>query len=310
LSAQSSDPAEVVGYLTTLSNWNRWGSDDQAGTLNHLSPECRRAAAALVRAGRSISCSRVLAPGPTRHAGTEYLHKMNGSGEAAPERGVAFASDWFAIGFHGFVHTHLDSHAHAFWNGRMYNGVSSAMCTTREGALVGGVEPALGGIFGRGILVDAPALRGVDWLEPGESIHAEDLDDWLESRDVEVRTGDLLWVRTGRDAWERAGHDFDQGEDGSPGLDPDCLPWLHAHDISVVVSDVANDVRPSRVPGIPSPIHTVGLVAMGLWLVDNADLAELAHACQEFDSWEFLSILTPLALQGATGSPINPIAVF
>ena len=193
----------VIGYFDNLSNWGRWGSDDEAGTLNLITPERRIRALALARDGVSVSCSRMLAPRPSRWVGFEYTHRMNSSGEAAPEVGSGTASDWFGLSFHGYEHTHLDSHSHVFWNGQMYNGRSAALCTTARGALAGGVEPALGGILGRGLLIDGPQIRGREWLEPGEGLLPGELDAWLESRSLRAGPGDVLWVRTGRDVAQR-----------------------------------------------------------------------------------------------------------
>jgi kynurenine formamidase len=300
----------VIGYFDELSNWGRWGADDQAGTLNLITDDARARAAGLVREGVSVSCSRMLAPRPSRWVGFEYTHRMNSSGEAAPADGAGTASDWFGLSFHGFEHTHLDAHSHMFWNGQMYNGRSSELCTTARGALAGGVEPALGGIMSRGLLIDGPQVRGKEWLDPGEALYPDDLDRWLSDQSLEAQPGDVLWVRTGRDAAEQAGHGYDQHADGSPGLSPACLPWLRDKDISVLVSDIANDVRPSPYERLGSPIHIIGIVAMGMWLVDNAQLEPLLAECRRTGRYEFMSLIVPLALRRATGSPVNPVAVF
>jgi kynurenine formamidase len=301
--------AEFNRYLRDLSNWNRWGPDDDRGTLNLLTPDATVSASRLVQSGRAISCSRRLAPRPTTRPGSEYLHKMASSGEGAPAEGEGFGADWFAIGFHGYEHTHLDSHAHLFWNASMYNGVPASQCRTAEGALSGGVEAAFSGIAGRALLFDAPAARGVPHLHPGEAIRARELDEWFAAQSLVPRDGDMLWVRTGRDQVEEAGGSWDQGA-GSPGLDLDCLPWLHQHGISVLLSDVANEVRPSPVAGVSNPLHVIAIVAMGMWLVDNADLGALARECRAERRYAFFSLVTPLALRRATGSPVNPIAMF
>jgi kynurenine formamidase len=300
----------VLGYFASLSNWGRWGEEDDAGTLNLLTPERVARAASLVRDGVSISCSRFLAPRPSRYVGYEYVHRMNVSGESAPATGAGVATDWFGLSFHGYEHTHLDSHAHLFWNARMYNGRSASLCTTARGALVGGIEPAVNGILGRGIFFDAPLSRGRPWLQPGEAIGPGELETYFAERHVEPGSGDILWIRTGRDAAESAGQEYDQGADGSPGLSPACLPWLRAKDIALVMSDVATDVRPSPYPDIPDPVHMVAIVAMGLWLADNVNMAKLSEHCQRSQRNEFLSIVAPLALRRATGSPVNPLAVF
>jgi kynurenine formamidase len=301
---------EVIGYFKSLSNWGRWGTDDDAGTLNLITPERTAHATQLVTSGISISCSRTLAPRPSRWVGFEYVHRMNSSGEAAPPQGPGNATDWFGLSFHGYDHTHLDSHSHIFWDQRMYNGRSAKLVTTARGALAGGVEPAMKGIVGRGIFVDAPQLRNKDWLEPGEGILPDELDSWFQARKLAPEPGDTLWVRTGRDAAESSKQPYDQGADGSPGISAACLRWLREKDVAVLVTDVATDVRPSVYRRVPDPVHLVGIVAMGLWIVDNADMGALAATCASTGRYEFLSIIVPLALRRSTGSPVNPIAAF
>jgi kynurenine formamidase len=191
----------------------------------------------------------------------------------------------------------------------MYNGRDAALCTTARGALACGIEPAFEGVLGRGMLIDGPALRGKDWLDPGEALYPADLDAWLAQCGLEPRSGDVLWVRTGRGRLETTGRTYNIRSDGSPGLHASCLPWLREHDIAMLVSDVANDVFPSGYQ-LLDPIHLVGIVAMGLWLVDNAGMEKLSQVAAELGRYEFLSTVVPLALRRSTGSPVNPIAVF
>ena len=287
----------VIGYFDSLSNWGRWGSDDEAGTLNLITPERRIRALALARDGVSVSCSRMLAPRPSRWVGFEYTHRMNSSGEAAPEVGSGTASDWFGLSFHGYEHTHLDSHSHVFWNGQMYNGRSAALCTTARGALAGGVEPALGGI-----LRPRPAHRRPADPRPGMARTGRGAAPGRAGRVARISVAHRRARRRalGTDRARRgprAGHGYDQGDEGSPGLSAACLPWLREKDISMLISDVANDVRPSPYQQLPHPIHIIGIVAMGLWLVDNALLEPLLQECQRTGRYEFLSVVVPLALR-------------
>jgi kynurenine formamidase len=302
------DP-EFLRLLTSLSNWGRWGPTDELGTLNYLTPAQVAAAAAEVIDGITVGCGREFAQRATRRPGFGYLHMMQASGEDAPQFGRSWALDWIGMSLHGFEHTHLDTLGHTFWNGRMYNDQSASLCTTRAGALVGNLSPAYSGIVGRGILLDIPAALGKPWLEPGEAIYPDDLHRALHRQHTSVTPGAMLWVRTGRDAWETAGHDYEGGFDGSPGLHASCMTWIHENEIAVLVSDVATDVRPSPFEGVDGPCHVIGLVAMGLWLVDNAALGALATRCAELRRWSFQSIIAPLPLHNATGSPVNPIAV-
>ena len=300
--------ALVLEYIDQLSNWGRWGEDDVRGTLNLITPECLVAAGQLIRSGITVSCSRRIKPASDRRPGHEYLHFMLKSGETASESGFSAATDWFGMGVHGYDYTHLDAHAHVFWNGQMYNGRASNLCTTAQGARAGGVEPTFDGICGRGVLFDAPKHFGVDVLEPGFGIDHVQLDTWFDSLGLRMVPGDILFLRTGRtdtkpdsNSEARLGH--------FPGLRASCLPWLHEHDISVVVSDVITDVVPSGYE-IMLPIHVVGLVGMGMWLVDNAELSSLARLCQSLGRYAFHTSIAPLPLRNATGCPVNPIVTF
>jgi hypothetical protein len=71
-----------------------------------------------------------------------------------------------------------------------------------------------------------------------------------------------------------------------------------------------NDIHPPPYPAMGGSFHVVSLVGMGLWLIDNANLEDLARACAARRRWEFLLAVAPLRLRGVTGSPVNPIAVF
>lgn len=164
------------------------------------------------------------------------------------------------------------------------------------------------GILTRGVLVDVASARGVDWLDAGDAIDVDDLERWEAAHDVRIRAGDALLVRTG---WARRRRTLGPYPERKhrPGLGASVLPWLREHGVSVIASDAAHDAVPSGYTRIPMPIHTVGLVAMGLCLLDNADFEELAAACRERRRWTCLFIIAPLRWVNATGSPVNPIAV-
>jgi kynurenine formamidase len=301
--------ADVLRYFDTLSNWGRWGADDQAGTLNLITPEKRLGAARLIRNGVAISCSRTISHRREPDNLTPMLHHMVTSGEGAPTEGWGAAIDWVGMEFHGFGMTHIDSLAHIFWNGRMYNGQPASRVRTATGCDAGSVELACDGIVSRGVLLDIARAKSREWLEPGEPIFPEDLDSCETAQGVRVGPGDLLFVRTGRDRRRAAKGPLDVLREGYPGLHGSCLPWLRERDIAVLGSDMTQDVRPSGFANLTGPIHAVGIVAMGLWLVDNADLEKLAEACGSEGRWEFFMSIGALPLKRATGSPVNPIVV-
>jgi kynurenine formamidase len=237
------------------------------------------------------------------------LHLMKASGEGAAAVGASHASDWIGLAYHGFATTHIDALSHQFWNRRLYNDRPATDVTTRTGAGSGSVEPLARGLVGRGVLLDVPRALGRSWLEPGEGIGPDELDRIAATTGVAVGPGDILLVRTGRDARAAARGATDPLRDGSAGLTASCLPWLRAHDVAVLGSDVQADVmEPGGAPH-PMPVHAGALALLGLPLIDNLLLEDLASACAELDRWTFLLTIAPLALRRATGSPVNPIAL-
>jgi kynurenine formamidase len=305
--------ADVLRWLTELSNWNRWGADDEAGALNLIDAGCRRAAAALVVEGRAVSCAHDIRPhGPNAQrymvaTGLDLHDHGEGPERAgAMDRGRgAAAAEFLGVIYHGLTITHIDAPSHVFWDGKMYNGAPAALVNDRQGATRSDVRAAGTGIVSRGVLVDVAGFLGLEAMEPGQPVLVEP----LERAGTTVRSGDVLLVRTG-EAQRRAAAGAAYDGMRQPGLHASCLPWLHGHGVAVLGSDSAQDVRPSGVVGFSMPIHTVGIVAMGLWLIDNCNLEDLAATCAELNRWEFQFFLGPLRFRGATGSPANPIAVF
>jgi kynurenine formamidase len=301
--------AEVDGYASTVSNWGRWGPDDQRGTLNLLTPEHRLGAAALVRTGQCLSLGRRIGGPAQADNPTPPLHMMTRSGEAAPSRGVGGASDWFGFNSHGFAITHVDAFSHEFFNGLMYNGRPAGLVTTATGAEAGSVEALAEGVVGRGVLLDIPAAQHRPWLELGEYLHAADLDAAADAQQTQVGAGDILFIRLGRDARAAKHGPVDPITAGWPGLAPDCVPWLRQHDVALLGSDAGHDqLTPGGAPQ-PNPLHTGALVLLGLPLLDNAWLEDLSAACAAESRWEFLTVICPLRLQGGTGSAVNPVVV-
>lgn len=301
--------AEFDALCAPLSNWGRWGVDDELGTVNLLTEQRAAAAAGRVRLGRVVALGRVLRTAPAPDNPQPLLHLMKSSGESAPALGGAHASDWLGLAYHGSATTHVDAHSHQFWNGQMYNGRPAADVSTRAGANSGSVEALARGLVGRGVLVDMPRALGREWLEPGEGIGPDDLDRATAVQGVVITAGDLVLVRTGRDARAAAIGVLDPLRQGGPGLVMQCLAWLRRHDVAVLGSDVQSDVmQPDGAPH-PMPIHAGALAVLGLPLLDNLVLEELSRMCAQLQTWEFLLTVAPLALRRATGSPVNPLAV-
>lgn len=290
-------------WMTELSNWGRWGTEDQLGTLNLVTPAKRKEALALVRDGVSISLARTVEKEKAVDNGSPFQHWMDRTGTNNP----GFSSaDTFKVSYHGMAHTHIDSLCHMFHAGKMYNGFSQTEVTS-EGAQRLGIQNLKQGILSRGVLVDIPLLKGVDSLEPGTPIFPEDLDAWEKKSGVTIRAGDVVLIRTGR--WARRAT-AGPWSGKFAGLHGSCARWLKSRDVAVLGSDAASDVLPSGVEDVAMPIHQLSLIAMGTWILDNCDLEAVSVAAKARQRWEFLLTVTPLAVPGGTGSPINPIATF
>lgn len=301
---------EVLGYMTSLSNWGRWGSDDQLGTLNLIGPEKRAQAASLVKAGISVTCSRLIVPENAPDVTSiPPLHYMINTGESAPEEGPGGSSDFIGLSFHGLTVTHLDSLCHQFWNGQMYNGKPASLVNAQQKATAGNIDQAQNGVVTRGVLLDIAKVKGKDWLEAGEPVFTEDLEAAEAAQGVKVEEGDALCVRLG---WYKRRQEVGAptAAEGRPGLHAETLPWLHERGVSIITADASWDVAPSDYPQLGLPIHRVGIVGMGLWLIDAANFEELAQTCQQLNRWDFMFMVAPLRFYNATGSPVNPLAVF
>jgi kynurenine formamidase len=313
--AQVPTEGDVIRMLDTLSNWGRWGADDQLGTMNLITPAKRAAAARLVRDGVSVTCARPITTEITPETTFQPVRFMVDSGEgrdtASPERILERrgASEFIGMVFHGYSITHVDTPAHYFWQGKIYNGRSCNLITSREGAQVEEVDLLRDGVVSRGVLLDVAAVKGRN-LGPGEGVMPEDLEAAERAAGVRVEAGDVLLVRTGYYARRLAEGPRNPMRDGSPALHVAAAPWLRERGVAMLGTDTHNDVSPLPYPGLGNALHIVALVAMGLWLIDNANLEELARACAERRRWEFLLTVAPLRLRAATGSPVNPIALF
>ena len=290
--------ATVENWMTELSNWGRWGRGDQLGALNLITPAKRVEAAKLVKTGVSVSLAHNYSVNPDLGLPPPFeqeISMLNTPGEYVMER-VSFS-------YHGGIHSHLDALCHVLWQGKMYNGFSKSD-VNEDGCQKLGIANVKQGILTRGILMDIPRLKGVDYLPPGTAVYIEDLEAWEEQTGVHVSSGDVIFVRTGR--WATPG----SAGSGSAGLHASVAPWLRERDVAIVGGDYANDAIPSDVQGVFLPIHQLTIVAMGVRLFDNLDLEALAEEAVRQGRWEFMLSASPIPVEGGVGSPMNPIATF
>ena len=300
---------KVVGKR--LSNWGRWGADDQRGTLNFITAETVRRAASCIRTGQVFELSLPLdAKGPqVGGAGSRInpVHLMSVLPEDYSLGGVHICDDFITMPLQ--CATQWDSLAHVGYDGRFYNDVPAGAITAMGGASRNDIAAALPGIVGRGVLADVAGARGVDWVPGGEEIGPDELDRVLAAEGLELESGDILAVRTG---WLAKGHaDGWQGwMSSAPGLSLACAEWAHDHELASIVSDNWGiEVYPTVEPDSALPVHAVLIRDLGMMLGEMFELDELAAACRADGVYDFFFSGAPLRVTGGVGSPVSPIAV-
>lgn len=299
---------EFRALFESVSTWGRWGADDERGALNYITPSLVRAAAGLVRSGETVSLSHPLDTTAGIDNSAPADHRMTMLGDEDVGSGtLGFAKDYVGADYHNSPHSHIDALCHVVWDGRIYNGVP-ADSVTPKGASADAIEVLADGLVGRGVLLDVPRLRGVDWLEPGEHVFPEDLEGCEREQGVEVGEGDILLVRVGHSLRlaELGPWDTDAAK---AGLHSSCAPFIAERHVAALGCDGNSDATPSGVEGVGFPVHALTLNAIGVHLLDYLQLDGIATACERERRWEFMFSAAPLRIPGGTGSPINPTAI-
>jgi kynurenine formamidase len=291
--------AEFDELFQRVKNWGRWGKDDQLGSINLITPAKRKQALALAKSGASVS----LAHNPI----TERADDVSSPFEHTMLRGNNM--DRYAVAYHGYAHSHIDALCHILYKDQTYNGYARADVNTDKGCTKLGIDNLKSGIVTRGVLVDIPRLKGVDYLEPGTPIYVEDLEAWEKKAGVKLSSGDALLLRTGRWARRAKLGPWNVGQSAA-GLHASVAPWIKERGIALVGSDAASDVTPSQVEGVTLPIHTLFITALGINLLDNQDLEAVADAAAKANRWEFMLTFGPVPVTGGTGFPLNALAIF
>ncbi len=304
---------ELRALAARVSNWGRWGPDDELGTLNLIDEPARRRAAAAVKRGAAFSLavrfdqqSPQMGTIPGRTNPLRTMIALNTPYTGSLE-GFCCNDDTVHMGLQ--ASTHWDALAHVSYDGLLYNGYPMTAVTAEAGATRCGIH-RVKTLVTRGVLLDVARARGVERLEPGYAIQPADLDAALELAGTEVVPGDAVLVRTGHlqlfKARDRAA--FATGP--SPGLTLATVPWLRDHDVAAVAIDtLALEVYPGEDDRLLFPVHLVHLRDMGLTQGQIFDLEALAADCADDGAYEFLLDASPLPFTGGCGSPVNPVAV-
>jgi kynurenine formamidase len=302
--------AEFRQAMKDVSNWGRWGADDELGASNLITAAKRKQAAALVKEGTSISLSHNVIQEDAPDAGSRLDRVVVNVSESG-------ASDRYQYSgtYHGAIHSHLDAvNCHVMFEGKGYNGRPMDDIKAAGGCPKGSILAQKNGIFTRAVLFDATLLPGrataQGWLEPGTAVTAEDLEALEKIEHVRVAPGDVILLYTGR--WKRrAALGPWKTAEGFAGYQANVAYFMKERGVALIGHDAWNDVAPHGFPAsIGLPIHRLALVALGVSILDNLDLEEAASMARRLNRWEFLFTAAPLRIEKGMGSPLNPIATF
>ena len=302
--------AEADRWMTELSNWGRWGKDDQLGALNLITAEKRVQAMALAKTGTVVSLERRIvpskAPDDTKADGKPHgvaffdiRFKTFPAGD--PRGNDGFSSDIQESHVHGPM-THLDALCHDSSSGRLYNGFPLESVSQEIGCTKLGLDNVKEGIVTRGILVDMTRLKGPRASQAGTRgntatrVYVEDIEAWEKQTGLKVSPGDALFVYN-------PGSGGAQPPGPAAGFDLSVVPWMKARGVAVTsnVMAIAEDRHAD---------HRLVLVALGTYLLDGVALDGLAETAARLNRWEFMLVVAPLRVPGSTGSIVNPLAMF
>jgi kynurenine formamidase len=294
-----------------LSNWGRWGDDDEMGTLNFVTPEKRIAAAKLVRTGKIIDVGIPFdknGPWPAAGFRINPVHVMTHMpSDSGAQDGMIAADDMVIMGLQSA--TQWDSLAHVGYDGYWYNGVPVGAVNNFVGASKNGFDKVVKGLISRGVLLDIAKLKGVDRLESSYQITSADLEAAEQRQGVRVESGDILMIRTGWQKWLAEGNK-ETYMGNPPGPVIDMCHFLHEREVAAMAIDQwTGECFPSSVEGGSIPFHQVAIRDMGLTMGEIFDFEELADDCEADGVWEGLFSGIGLKVTGAVGSPITPMVL-
>jgi len=304
---------ELHDLARRVSNWGRWGADDQRGTLNLVTEEAVLRGVAAARTGRAFSLAI-----PFDQTGPQwdsknmpervnpelrtYAVNMTFTGDPAD---FTTSDDSFRMGSQ--ASTHLDALAHVGYEGKLWNGTPDSVVSAGGAARLG-IEH-VGAIATRGVLLDIARLHGVDHFDDNYAITGDDLERAASATGVTITSGDAVVVRTGQMHFLRAG-DKRRYSMPAPGLSTKSIDWVRDHDIALVATDtITFEVYPCEDPHVFMPVHMIHLRDIGLAQGQNWHLDDLAADCAAGGQYDFLLVATPLPLTGAVGGPAAPTAV-
>lgn len=304
----------VIGTLVLLAaaavthgqtaNWypSRWGTADQRGAANRVTPAKVLEAKNLITRGDVYQLGRVYETAMplfgTRHYSLRIPQTFGpmGTNQTTYQDEVVSAEI-------GQVGTQFDGLGHIGVGDLYYNGNNRNEFAKAEGLTTLGVEN-VGAITTRGVLIDVAGYKRMPMLEGGYEITLADVQGALKRQNTEIRAGDIVLVHTGWGSlWLK---DNARYVANAPGIGLAAAQYLVDREVVLVGSDTwATEVVPNPNPQLQFPVHQLLLPRNGIYIFENLATEDLARD----SAYEFAFFFAPLRLKGATGSPGNPIAI-
>jgi kynurenine formamidase len=308
----------IAAASKATSNWGRWGDDDVRGTLNHIQPGHRIAAAALVRKGATFSLAQTFdryGPQTGEYNRTNPVHTMLRSGSDWPKapwpHGFSGADDVVFMPLQ--CSTQWDGLGHIYDHGIAWNGRRAEDVSTCDGDGVTGIERVAADFVTRAVLLDVASVYGTDGeLPDGFAITEEHIAGTIEAQGESSRVGegDIVLVRTGQLARARREGWGTYAGGPAPGMSFSTVTWLHGTKIAAIATDTWGfEVRPNEWPDAYQPMHQVVIPHIGLYIGELWDFELLAQDCASDGIFEVMLAAGPLPISGGVGAPLNPIAV-
>jgi kynurenine formamidase len=304
-------PPEFHDIAKRVNNWGRWGGADEIGTLNLITDDVVRAAAATVHTGRRVPLALPLQqdgvqtgviPGRVNPLHTMVAVNLEMFGPGT----VATSDDTVTMALQAA--THWDALTHVSHSGRIYNGRPADTITAHGRSAFSGIDKAKH-IASRGVLLDVARALGTSRLAGDHAVTPEDLEAAEELAGTAVRSGDIVLVRTGQIQQYLSGDKHGYGFP-SPGLSIRCPEWFHARDVAAVANDTLTfEIFPPEIENLWLAVHALDLVEMGMLQGQNWNLEELSDVCAEEGRYEFLLSAMPEPFVGGTGTPVAPVAI-
>ena len=308
---------DIQNASERLKNWGRWGADDEAGTLNNVSPQDIVNAGRLIRKGKAFSLALNFdSNGPQSGLwGNRFnpIHTMIATGtDAVAGRQesikIRYADDMVTMPLQ--CGTQWDALGHIFNGEKMWNGYDARLVDS-NGAQKNGIEKVKDRMVGRGVLLDIARFKGVDSLDDGYGISTEELEKCAAAQGVEIRKGDFVIFRTGHmERCLKMGSWEGYAGGNAPGLRFETADWIRRTDIAAICADTWGcEVRPNETDLATQPWHWVVIPMIGISMGEIFYLKDLAEDCAKDHVYEFFFCAPPLPITKAVGSPVNPIAI-